>query len=436
MGYDVVEWTATLSESLITADFMVRFLGAKSEKKKWFFYFLCTCILVVDITIQNNLTEYEGLAGLSQVLICFCLAALFLRGKNSDKIFASVMSCIFIILINIIVMTVTSKALSVELEELIGERGPVRLLMIFVSKFLFYLVTRFFISIKRKDEYSLTHSEWAMILMTFFTTLIIAICYFKIALENSLEKDGKYSIIITIGLIFINVVTYILLLRASRENKEKLKYALMELQLKEQEYSMREINERYTEIMTIRHDMKNYIGCGLTLMKENRDVEALEYFEKIAYDKIGSVIQYVSTSSNIINAVINSKFTKAKEDSIEFKCNITGSLELFDEVEIAILLSNLLDNAIEASRKNEKERKITIEIFNNKSYLNIIVGNIIEGSVLAANPNLATSKAEKKKHGIGINSIKDIAKKHDGTASFHEDNCRFLANILLKIPNN
>ena len=78
-------------------------------------------------------------------------------------------------------------------------------------------------------------------------------------------------------------------------------------------------------------------------------------------DKLGTVIQYVNTSSNIVNAVVNSKLTLCNECGIIIHCNIYGNIEKVSDIDLSILLSNLLDNAIEACQKMKVNPKLILK---------------------------------------------------------------------------
>lgn len=98
---------------------------------------------------------------------------------------------------------------------------------------------------------------------------------------------------------------------------------------------------------------------------------------------------------------------------------------------MAILLSNLLDNAIEAEKLQTEKQQIALKMFVYKDSMNIIVENYIEESVLQKNPNLKTSKHDKKGHGIGIDSVKELVRRENGTIAFFEENGNFVAHVMI-----
>ena len=91
-----------------------------------------------------------------------------------------------------------------------------------------------------------------------------------------------------------------------------------------------------------------------------------------------------------------------------------------------------MDNAIEASQKVKNKPFIDIKIFDNKDYVNIIIRNKIDNSVLFLNPNLFTTKKDKNSHGIGLMSVKKIVKKYNGMYKVYEENKMLVVNIMIK----
>lgn len=118
------------------------------------------------------------------------------------------------------------------------------------------------------------------------------------------------------------------------------------------------------------------------------------------------------------------------------KVQITGEFHWENESNIAILLSNLLDNAIEAEIQQESKKEIRLKMFIYKEMVNIIVENYILKSVLGENPELKTTKKEKQGHGIGIESVKELVRREEGDLEIFEENNYFISQILIPCKAN
>lgn len=98
-----------------------------------------------------------------------------------------------------------------------------------------------------------------------------------------------------------------------------------------------------------------------------------------------------------------------------------------------VLLSNLLDNAIDACDKiaDGKEKSVLIKMnVGNEEYL-LSVENTVSGPVLIENNRIQTTKAEQTKHGYGMININSIVDTYNGYCTMKCDgkNFRFAATF-------
>lgn len=71
-----------------------------------------------------------------------------------------------------------------------------------------------------------------------------------------------------------------------------------------------------------------------------------------------------------------------------------------------------------------------------KSYLNIIISNSIDGSVLANNPQLHTSKGDPVRHGMGIRLIRKAVESNHGDMRIYEEDGYFVISIYLELNDS
>ena len=102
--------------------------------------------------------------------------------------------------------------------------------------------------------------------------------------------------------------------------------------------------------------------------------------------------------------------------------------ENIDTIELAIALSNLLDNAIEAEQK-EQEQEIHLNMEVVDEMFNLIVENHIQNSVLCVNPKLVTSKKNKAEHGLGIPTVREIVNQYQGFLNISEEANNVIENL-------
>ena len=92
--------------------------------------------------------------------------------------------------------------------------------------------------------------------------------------------------------------------------------------------------------------------------------------------------------------------------------------------DLILILSNILDNAIEAVYKTEEENKtVVIKIYNYEN--NLIIQDISKKRFFQS------TKAESHLHGYGIRIIEELVRTNDGQVSFEPDKDLFKVTIMI-----
>ena len=208
------------------------------------------------------------------------------------------------------------------------------------------------------------------------------------------------------------------------EANSELAYQYRQIQeeLAEKEQQREEVYALHQSSRKLKHDMKNHLMviCSY-LTAENYD-EAKAYSSGIL-DKLNAMHSYIETGNTLLNHIINEKFQYAREQGVGIKAEIENlSFAAMSSIDFAALLSNMLDNAIEASfREEENNRELELLITRKQGYETICVKNKVSTSVLEKNPDLLSTKEEEgDAHGIGILRIKEIAENYHGMYDVYE----------------
>lgn len=154
-----------------------------------------------------------------------------------------------------------------------------------------------------------------------------------------------------------------------------------------------------------KHDWINeLIALKNEIEYENKDV-VLQNIDRIIQNcQFGEAIS--DTGNKCIDALINVKYTTAKEKGIDFILKIFIPEELpINQCDMGIVLGNILDNAIEATEKcNSSAKKIEIIMGIKKEALVLVVKNPLAGSLKRnKDGKLLSTKEDSKRHGYGIN---------------------------------
>ncbi|MBE5924145.1 MAG: sensor histidine kinase [Lachnospiraceae bacterium] len=145
------------------------------------------------------------------------------------------------------------------------------------------------------------------------------------------------------------------------------------------------------------------------------------------------------SGNRVLDVVISQKSFRASEENIHIKCDVQcPDISYIKETDLNVLLSNLLDNAIEAVLRwkkeggsEEDEAIISLTIRKHRNYLVILEENPCIKVLQGKNKRLKTTKTDKKHHGIGMQSMERIAVEYNGLIDFHVlDGCFSIKVIL------
>lgn len=191
-----------------------------------------------------------------------------------------------------------------------------------------------------------------------------------------------------------------------------------------------EIERLHENTRRLKHDMKNHIMVIAAHLNDGEVEEAKRYLS-VVLDNLNRVYSYIQTGNSVMNYIINAKLEYAQQHGIPFKAEIENlPFAQVGSVDFSALLSNALDNAIEASLGQE-DGLIEVSIGKKRGYDTITVRNRITGSVLAVNPDLRSTKADSAAHGYGIRQIKRIAEKYGGLVDIYEEGNVFCISIMI-----
>ena len=211
------------------------------------------------------------------------------------------------------------------------------------------------------------------------------------------------------------------------------KFLSMQLtSLKEYSHFIEGANQK---MAVIRHDIRHYNRLLIKLIQDGEFDAALklitandEHMEETAIKSF--------CPSPIINAALSLYISKAEQEQIPLSHKIIlPSLLHVDENELAMLICNLLENAIQANYKQPEEaRGIAITAKAEKNQLILAVSNRFDGDVPLSDDGLPFSN--KAGHGLGTRALADFKEKYHATVLCSQKNGWFKIMIYTANEGN
>ena len=234
--------------------------------------------------------------------------------------------------------------------------------------------------------------------------------------------------LISIGLLIGSIIYVVsLYMRISAKNEEN--EMLLEAELRRYEDTIIK-NE---EIRRFRHDyINNLLSLG-ALIGNEKNKEASEYIKDLTNRLENTKINF-NTGNYLADAIISDKAKRAESDGNKIEFYGYFPCAGIKNSDVCTILSNLLDNAIEACATYPPcTIKVTSEIKRGGTV--ITVSNPVKNRVEIKYNTIKTSKADGSNHGYGIGNVRSVAKKYAGELRLTCEDGVFTAEVLLLMEN-
>ncbi len=299
-----------------------------------------------------------------------------------------------------------------------------------MATFIIFITLMFFLLLKRKGILSIRF----VILNNYQYIMITLIIYFTGLLEghiwlydhNNFLRVISFLDMLLMGLLILSIMSY-------TENKKTLdsKYKILNESIEKLTGYYIQLGEKETELRKFRHDIKNHMMILDSMVAEGKNDEALEYMNNMGILMANTKPRF-DTGNYIADAILDSKYSIASGKGISINFEGVISSENIENTDMVILLANILDNAIEACEKVDKEKEIKIESIFNKGIWILTVENPVKDLVDITNDKIDTTKSDKELHGYGLSNIKSVAKKYGGMVKLENRDNKFLIKVVTK----
>lgn len=247
------------------------------------------------------------------------------------------------------------------------------------------------------------------------------------------EMDFGYF---TVGLLLINVVLSELLNDLLKQNTKLQKEKVLQEQAEREARMYQTISENYEKQRKREHEYKNQVLCIQALIQEEKYSELKGYLEEVD-QKMMNGTHLFDTNHSIINSILNLKYQEARKKDTLFvvQFNDLSGLPIVDE-DVVVLLSNLLDNAMEACEQSE-HKVIKFKFLKGPDRVILSVRNSLGKLPQIREGYFQTSKTDHPEmHGIGIQNVCEIIEKYGGHYTIEYSKDEFCFSILIYCRGN
>lgn len=301
------------------------------------------------------------------------------------------------------------------------------------SKSLFFTVAYLlshFLKQKKEGLEVYDRSELFLIPIPVASTFVM-LTFFHIG--ETISVKPPINILLTISAVFLLFINFLVFGIHQYNQKKSLEFTEMQLLLQKEsdsvEYYEMLLAQSENQSILI-HDIKKHLH-SIQLLNEKGEKEKIDAYIHQLLDGSDLKESAKICDNNILNAILNRYQRQCIEKHITLHVDIRrNSLPRLCPNDLTSLFCNLLDNAVEAAENIPYSFiELTVQKKENSPFVVIVLVNSCRNSPRHTEEGLLIShKANKKRHGFGIKSIKKVVNQYQGnlqmyyepeTATFH-----------------
>lgn len=318
--------------------------------------------------------------------------------------------------------------------ELLGQQYVIgRSLVYLLGKiilFLIILVIRKKFGEKTMEK--MLDTEWLRFLFFPVFTIVAISAMLSVFEYVQTAEQANLLVVIAFGMVGMNIIVFYLINDIVEREMKIHENKVFQIQAKDQLEMYKSISENFDNQKRKTHEYKNQISCIESLLDKKQYSKLEEYVKKIN-GSLNNEPDTINTNNVIVNAILNTKYQEADAKGIAFvfRVNDLSELKIKDE-DVVTILSNLLNNAIEACETCEGKKVIKFKFVKEDDMTIIAVKNTFNYDVKYENGEIKSTKTTNvDEHGVGIKNVLKSIEKYGGSYVIEDKNKEFFFSIII-----
>lgn len=235
---------------------------------------------------------------------------------------------------------------------------------------------------------------------------------------------------------FVCSVAYLLFVvytsgeRRTRDQLEQTQ-AILNMQMEQAVREIAALRESQEKTSAYRHDMRHHMQYLSSCMENGQLRQAQGYIQEI-YSEIEANKVTLFCENEAANLIFSTFARRAENSgiSMKVKARIPQNIAV-SETDLCVLLSNALENALHAGKKQEEkgqEGEIEVSVYEKSGKLFLQIINSCGEDIVFDHGIPVTNRSG---HGIGVRSICAIVEQYGGVYTFSVEDGRFILRISL-----
>lgn len=411
-------------ELLCTILFSGSFLQKKTKGKRHIVMLIFAWCLICTYT---NIEINPFVKQLLFVLICVGTSRILYHGTFMMQLCLAIIGYIFIAAIDTIAVNGMCYVLGISYNTFVLRKLSY-ITLVTADKCLAVFAAWILNHSRKSKNIGKQHVKWIQLTVLFpavSAAMLVSLFY-----TSSSDGDVPVIIVAFAGILIIANIAMLYVINSiekAMDQEQDLRLLRQQISIQTENYGA--LKKSYSIQRKSTHEFERHLQVLRDLLDRKEYETAQEYIRQLQTDRTLKVFS-IASNNPVIDVVMNQKHQVALENGInmQVKVNDLSSISIKTN-ELVVLLSNLLDNAIEACLKLDQNREIVCSILKEDSiYISIrntsYPVQIIDGEI-------PTTKQDTTEHGYGLPAVKYILKqlKAEYTFAYNNGWFQFVAEI-------
>lgn len=304
------------------------------------------------------------------------------------------------------------------------------------SKIMLLIFVRIIKIMKKQTDYKyISLRDWIINILISMSSIYIIYSFYLETYLNDTYNNRIAVMLSTLLILLINILSFNMLNRIAKDFEIIHTNTIYKNQI---EFLTARVNSRReisSEMQKNIHDFNNHLLCIKEYAEKENYKKIIDYINLLQGYKGENTFFKKYSGNEIIDYIISEKINIAKQKGITIliDLSIPDTFQCSD-FDICIILTNAIDNAIEALSDidTKVDKNINLIMRYTKSSLYICVTNpCLKPINFTSDGTLQTTKKSSFGHGIGLSSIQKAANRYNGLVRTNIENDIFKLEIIL-----
>ncbi len=317
-----------------------------------------------------------------------------------------------------------------------------RLIEILLQVVIYMIAVGLIVRVYRNKGQKMQGREFLLMSLPSFTSAM-GYAYVKYIWEspaglqhNELDSPAFYHgmVLVYCLSLYIPIVVVIMLFQSIKEKQlEETQKELLAGQMEDMKRHIREVEELYREIRSLKHDMGNHV-----MVMQKLSGQEQEQYARSLQEQYTAVAEGMQSGNPVTDAILMEWRREAVSKEIAFDCSFHYPADReVDAFDLSIILNNALANAVEAAKGGESAPagyvRITSALRENV-YIIEVENSFDHPIVRNRESDLPVStKEDKVFHGFGLRNIRQVAQKYHGDMEVQVQGQVFRLSVMMQV---